>query len=79
SKGFDILAVTISSKLSGMYTSAVQAKQVLDNARIEVVDSLTAAMCVGLSVGKVSEAIKQGADLQKCRQVMEDALENTGV
>ena len=78
-KGFDILAVTISSKLSGMYTSAVQAKQVLDNARIEVVDSLTGTMTVGLSLGRMFEALKAGANLENCRQVLEDALENTGV
>ncbi len=78
-KGFEILTVTISSKLSGMYASAVQAKDMMTNATIEVVDSFTAAMCVGLSLGRVYEAIKQGANLEKCRQVVEHALENTGV
>ena len=78
-KGFDILAVTISSKLSGMYTSAMQAKQALGDARIEVVDSLTGTMTVGLSLGRMFEALKGGANLQQCRQVLEDALANTGV
>lgn len=78
-KGFDILAVTISSKLSGMYTSAMQAKQALGDARIEVVDSLTGTMTVGLSLGRMFEALKGGANLQQCRQALEDALANTGV
>ena len=78
-RGYAILVVTISSKLSGMYTSAVQAKHSLAGASIEVIDSLTGTMTVGLSLTKVQEAIKSGATLQKCRQVMENTLQNTGV
>jgi DegV family protein with EDD domain len=78
-RGYEILVVTISSKLSGMYTSAVQAKHSLAGASIEVIDSLTGTMTVGLSLSKVQEALKIGATLQKCRQVMEDTLQNTGV
>jgi DegV family protein with EDD domain len=78
-KGFEILAVTISSKLSGTYASAMQAKEALADAAIEVVDSLTGTMTVGLSLKRVLNEIKQGASLQKCRQVLEHALENTGV
>lgn len=36
-------------------------------------------MTIGLSLAKVVEAIKAGASLQKCRQVLEHALDNTGV
>lgn len=78
-KGLEILAVTISSKLSGTYASAIQAKEMLADATIEIVDSLTGTMTVGLSLKRVKDAIKQGANLQKCRQVLEHALENTGV
>jgi len=78
-KGYDLLVVTISSKLSGMYTSAVQAKEMFPDAKIEVVDSLTGTMTIGLSLIKVAEAIKAGASLQECRQILEHALANTGV
>ena len=78
-KGYDLLVVTISSKLSGMYTSAVQAKEMFPDAKIEVVDSLTGTMTIGWSLTKVAEAIKDGASLQECRQILEHALENTGV
>jgi DegV family protein with EDD domain len=78
-KGYDLLVVTISSKLSGMYTSAVQAKEMFPDAKIEVVDSLTGTMTIGLSLTKVAEAIKAGASLQECRQILEHALANTGV
>jgi len=78
-KGYDLLVVTISSKLSGMYSSAVQAKEMFPAANIEVVDSLTGTMTIGWSLTKVAEAMKNGASLQECRQVLEHALENTGV
>lgn len=78
-KGYDLLVVTISSKLSGMYSSAVQAKEMFPEAEIEVVDSLTGTMTIGLSLNKVAEAIKAGASLQECRQLLERSLANTGV
>jgi len=78
-KGFEILVVTISSKLSGMYSSAMQAKEMFENARIEVVDSLTGTMTIGMSLQKVFNAIQQGASLMECRQIVERALSNTGV
>jgi len=73
-----ILVVTISSRLSGMYTSAIQAKEMFEDAKIEVVDSLTGTMTIGLSLGRVFKAIQAGASLQKCREVLENALANTG-
>jgi DegV family protein with EDD domain len=78
-KGFEILAVTISSKLSGMYTSAIQAKEMLKDARIEVIDSLTGTMTIGMALTRMRDALKQGATLQKCKEVMQDALSRTGV
>jgi len=42
--GKDILTVTISSKLSGMYSSAIQAKNMFPDANIEVVDTRTAVL-----------------------------------
>jgi len=71
--------VTISSTLSGTYDSALAAKEMLKDAAIEVVDSLTGTMTVGFSLGKVQEAIKAGASLKKCREVVEHALANTRV
>ncbi len=78
-KGNELLVVTISSKLSGMYSSAVQAKEMFEKAKIEVVDSLTGTMTIGLSLKKVQDAIKAGASLEQCREVLDNALANTGV
>jgi len=77
-KGYDLLVVTISSKLSGMYSSAMQAKELFPDANIEVVDSLTGTMTIGFSLMEVFKAIQGGATLQECRKVAENALANTG-
>jgi DegV family protein with EDD domain len=78
-KGHEILAVTCSSKISGMYNSAVKAKEMLKSTRIEVVDSLSGTMTVGLSLTRMLDAAKEGASLEKCREILENALDHTGV
>ncbi|MGD2159207.1 MAG: DegV family protein [Anaerolineales bacterium] len=75
----DILTIVISSKLSGMYLSAMQARELFPEANIEVIDSLTGAMGVGLTLPKIARVAKQGATLQECKQVAENALKNTGI
>jgi DegV family protein with EDD domain len=78
SKGYEVITVTCSSKLSGMYNSALKAKEMLKDARINVVDSLSGTMTIGLSVAAMFEAAKQGATVERCREVLENALANTG-
>jgi DegV family protein with EDD domain len=79
SQGYNILAATISSKLSGMYSSAVQARAMLPDANIEVIDSLTGSMGLGWPVIKVAQLAKEGAALQTCKTYLENALENVGI
>jgi len=78
-KGHDILTIVISSRLSGFFSSAMQARNTFPNANIEVIDSHTGAMAVGLVLPKIFQAAKQGASLQRCREIAEHALQNTGV
>lgn len=78
-KGHDILTIVISSKLSGMYLSAMQAREYFPEANIEVVDSLTGAMGVGLTLPKIAHATEQGATLEQCKQIANNALKNTGI
>jgi DegV family protein with EDD domain len=60
----EILVITVSSKLSGTYQSAMQAKELMkSNVRIEVIDSLSVAMGFGLIVIDVVGAVKSGANL----------------
>jgi len=78
-QGHEILTATISSKLSGMYSSAVQARKMLPHAKIEVIDSLTGSMGLGWPLIKVADLAKKGAALETCKAYLEKALENVGI
>ena len=61
-----ILVLTISSKLSGTYQSAINARQIVDDkCRIEVIDSASVAMGLGLIVIAAAEAANRGAGLDE--------------
>lgn len=75
-KGFDILCVHISSKLSGTINSAEQAKKMLPDTNIEIVDSLCTTMGTGWPALFAARAAQQGADLAACKKIAETAREN---
>jgi DegV family protein with EDD domain len=77
--GYDILAVLLSEDLSGTISSATQAKKLLPNANIEIVNSKTLAMALGFVVLAAARAAKQGASLSECKKIAEDAKERCGV
>jgi DegV family protein with EDD domain len=71
----EILVVVVSSKLSGTYQSATQAKDYMKNrCHIEVVDSLTVALAEGLIVLAAARAVKEGADLKKAAETARKAV-----
>ncbi len=62
----EILVIVVSSKLSGTYQSAAQARALLKNdCRIEVIDSQSVALGEGLIVIDAVRAVKEGANLEK--------------
>lgn len=62
----EILVIVVSSKLSGTYSSAMQARQTISGkCRIEVIDSLTVAMGEGLITIAAAKAVKAGANLDE--------------
>jgi len=64
--GSDVLAITLSSKLSGTYNSALQGKALAARAgRIEVMDSGWAAIAEGFIVMEAARAAKAGASLEE--------------
>jgi DegV family protein with EDD domain len=77
--GYDILAILISEDLSGTVSSATQAKKLLPEANIEVVNSKTIAMALGFIVLAAAKAANQGASLPECKKIAEDAMEKCGV
>jgi DegV family protein with EDD domain len=74
-----VLAVLISNKLSGTIDSAVQAKALLGDAPVEIVDSETTAMALGFTVLAAARAADQGASLAELKALAEQAKQNVGV
>ncbi len=80
SQDYEILAMVISSKLSGTMNSAIQARESLPaGAPIHIVDSNSTAMAMGFQVLSVARAIEQGASMQDCLSLAEKAVQSTGV
>ena len=71
----EILVIVVSSKLSGTYQSAAQARDYTKGkCRIEIVDSMTVAMAEGLIVIAAAKAIKAGAGLKEVAQMARQAV-----
>lgn len=78
-QGFEVLAITVSSHLSGTMNSAIQAKDMLPGKPVELVDSLTASMALGFQVLMAARAAKNGATLNECKAITEKARKQSGV
>jgi DegV family protein with EDD domain len=67
-----VLVITLSSKLSATYSSALQAKQFMpDPSRIEIFDSLAAATPEGLLTLRAAELIREGKSLQEILKILD--------
>lgn len=80
-KGFDILGIFISSKLSGTMQSAIQAKDMMEAAgeKVTLVDSNSTAMAMGFQVLTVTRAVANGAGLTDAVALAEKTRDHTGV
>ena len=80
-KGFEVLALLVSSKLSGTVQSALQARDLMASARdkVNVVDSQSVAMALGFQAIAVARAIEAGASLKEAIALAEKSHEYTGV
>ena len=73
-----IVSVHISSKLSGTYNSAVQAKaEASAECPIEVVDSNQASMGIGMIAIAAARAASQGADVDEVAAVARRAIDHS--
>ncbi len=76
----EILVIVVSSKLSGTYQSALQARDmVADKCRIEVIDSLSVAMGLGLIVIAAAKAVENGANLDEVVDLARRAVSRSHV
>ena len=72
-----IICITLTSKLSGTYNSAIQAKGILsegDQKRIFIVDSLNASCGEGLSVLRAVDLIEQEKDTEEIVKELEKLI-----
>lgn len=76
---YHVLAVLVSTKLSGTMSSAHQAKLDLPGAPIELVDSESVAMAMGFQVLAAAKAAEQGATLAECKELTEKSRQSTGL
>jgi len=71
----EILVVVVSGKLSGTYQSAMQAKDLIEEkCRIEVIDSESVAMGLGLIVIAAAKAVQAGASLDEAADLVHRAM-----
>ena len=63
--GHDVICLVISSKLSGTYQSALDAKQMLPDANIVVIDTYTTVACLGLMVITAAEMAADGHTVEE--------------
>jgi fatty acid kinase fatty acid binding subunit len=80
-KGYEVLALLVSSKLSGTVQSAMQARDLMGSGRdkVNVVDSQSVAMALGFQALAVARAIEAGASLKDAISLAEKSHEYTGV
>lgn len=76
----EIFCVTISSKLSGTYNSAIQAKKFLQKEfqdKVHIVDSLNGSAGEGLVALKIIELIKDNFNSQEINNKIKEVVEKT--
>lgn len=78
-EGYEILSVHISGKLSGTLDSATQARAAFPDAKISLIDSNTTSMALGFQVLAGLRAAAQGASLEECSALVEQARDNSGI
>jgi DegV family protein with EDD domain len=80
-KGYEVVGVFVSSKLSGTLQSAVQGKEQMGAAgeKVALVDSYATSMSLGLIALAAARAAESGADLKGTVAVAEKAKQNSGL
>ena len=80
-QGYEVLALLVSSRLSGTVQSAMHAKDLMSSARekVNVVDSQSVAMALGFQVLAVARALQDGASLKDAIALAEKSYQYTGV
>jgi len=78
-QGRPVLAILLSSKLSGTISSAVQAKELVPQVQVEIIDSYATSMAMGYQVLAAARAAESGKGFADVVAVARDAVSKTGV
>ena len=78
---YEVLGIFVSSKISGTFQSAVQAREMLSGAerKVALVDSLSTTMAMGWPVLTAARAAQAGETLLECEKMAQQACANSGV
>jgi len=77
--GYEVIAITISSKLSGTFNSASAAATMVDTSKVSVVDSLTTAANLKALVEKAIELSEKGLSRQQIVDEIEEQKKRTSI
>lgn len=78
-EGYEILTIVLSAALSGTMDSAIQAKEMVPEAKVEIIDSQFTSIPLAYMVLSAARAAKNGASLEKCKEIVEAIRANTQV
>jgi len=78
-KGYEILSVHVSAKLSGTINSAEQAIKAIDTNKIKIIDTRSASMAQGLVAMSAARAIKNVKSLDELADIAESTAKKTTV
>ncbi|MEW6403737.1 MAG: DegV family protein [Chloroflexota bacterium] len=80
-KGFDVLGIFVSSKLSGTIQSALQGKDAMGSAgeKVTITDSQSVTIALGFQVLEAARALETGASLKDAVSIVENGHKHTGV
>ncbi len=76
---YAVLAILLSSGISGTVESALQAQMAFPEAPLAVMDSQLVSMALGFMVLAVARAAKAGASLEECQVLAEEIYPKIGV
>lgn len=78
-KDYAVLAMLISSGISGTVESALKSQEKFKDAPLAVVDSQLVSMALGFMVMSVARAAQEGASLSECKALAEAVYPKIGV
>jgi DegV family protein with EDD domain len=74
-----VLGLHISSKLSGVYDIAQQARDLMPDLNVRIIDTRVTSMALGFIVQQVGEACEAGASLDEAAALVQAMVPNAGI